>query len=479
MANIQNQTNHPPNKIPLAVIMVPLPAQGHLNQLLHLSRRIAAHNIPVHFAASSPHNRQARTRVHGFSPSSTANIHFHDLPTPDFENPNPNPDAPTKFPIQIIPSLLAAANLRRPVFQLAEELSSGAGKLVVIYDSVMAHVVQDIHSVPNAESYCFHSISAFSLYSFFWKILQNPNLPAGAEIVTEAAFLEECFPPEFSEISDLITNARKFNSGDIFNTSRIIEGLYVDLLAEQKTTGAEKNWALGPFNPVLEFDRKGSTDTDLLRRDSSLEWLDRQGLHSAVFVSFGTTSSLSDEQISEIASGLERSEEKFLWVLRDADKGNVFEGDIRRAPLPEGFESRVEGRGMIVRDWAPQLEILGHPSIGGFMSHCGWNSCMESISMGKPIIAWPMHSDQPKNAVLMTKVLRIGVQIKDWARRDEVISSDAVEKAVRRLMSSDEGNEMRRRSAALGDAIEESLMEGGVSSKEMDSFLAHIARRNP
>ncbi|KAL6555387.1 Zeatin O-glucosyltransferase [Orobanche gracilis] len=113
------------------------------------------------------------------------------------------------------------------------------------------------------------------------------------------------------------------------------------------------------------------------------------------------------------------------------------------------------------------------------MTHCGWNSCIESISMGKPIIAWPMHSDQPRNAVLMTKVLRIGVQIKDWARRDEVISSDEIENALRRLMSSDEGNEMRRRAAALGDAVEKSLMEGGVSSKEMDSFITHIARRNP
>ena len=72
-------------------------------------------------------------------------------------------------------------------------------------------------------------------------------------------------------------------------------------------------------------------------------------------------------------------------------------------------EERTKGKGMVVREWVPQVKILGHPSTGGFMSHCGWNSCVESISMGVPIAAWPMHADQPFNAVLITKVLKVGV----------------------------------------------------------------------
>lgn len=113
-------------------------------------------------------------------------------------------------------------------------------------------------------------------------------------------------------------------------------------------------------------------------------------------MSFGTTSSLSDKEIEELAIRLEKSLQKFIWVLRDADKADVFAGEERRAQLPEGYEVRLKGRGVIVIDWAPQLEILAHPSTGCFMSHCGWNSCMESISMGVPIAAWPMHSDQPR-----------------------------------------------------------------------------------
>lgn len=140
------------------------------------------------------------------------------------------------------------------------------------------------------------------------------------------------------------------------------------------------------------------------------------------------------------------------------------------------YEERIKERGMIVRDWAPQLEILGHASTGGFMSHCGWNSCMESISTGVPIVTWPMHSDQPKNAALLTKVLKIGVELKDWSHWEEMVASTMVEKAVRKLMGSEEGNEIRKRAQELGIAVRESVKEGGSTCKELQSFLAHITR---
>ncbi|KAK6124653.1 hypothetical protein DH2020_041602 [Rehmannia glutinosa] len=355
----QNSDQNSTPKVPLAVVMVALPAQGHLNQLLHLSRRISAYNIPIHFAGTTTHNRQAKIRVHGFDPSAVTNIHFHDFPTPNFENPLPNPNAAIKFPTQILPSLHASTtNLRQPVYDLVHKLSATAGKLVVIYDSMMAYAVQDIYSVPNTESYCFQSISAFSLYSFHWEITGKLQvLPTEAEILKEVPSMEGCFPPEFSEISKLQMDARKSNSGDLFNTSRVIEGFYIDLLSKEKCTGVEKNWAIGPLNPVFIPEKNDSNS-------KCLEWLAKQGLNSVIFVAFGTTSSLSNEQIAELAIGLEKSEQKFIWVLRDADKGNVFEGDVRRAPLPEGFESRVEKRGLIVRGWAPQLAILEHASQG-------------------------------------------------------------------------------------------------------------------
>ncbi|KAL8544376.1 hypothetical protein ACS0TY_004787 [Phlomoides rotata] len=119
-------------------------------------------------------------------------------------------------------------------------------------------------------------------------------------------------------------NSRKNFSGDIFNSSRVIEVNFV------------------------------------------------------IFVSFGITSLFSDEQIQEVAFGLERSGHKFIWVVRGADKHDIFAGEVSEVELPKGFEERVRGRRVVVRDWAPQLEILGHCSTGGFMSHCGWNWCTDT-----------------------------------------------------------------------------------------------------
>lgn len=109
------------------------------------------------------------------------------------------------------------------------------------------------------------------------------------------------------------------------------------------------------------------------------------------------------------------------------------------------------------------------------MSHCGWNSCNESISMGVPIASWPMHSDQPRNTVLITKVLKIGIVVRAWENRGELVSAVRIENAVRTLMRSAEGDELRQRAAELSGAVKKSVMNGS-SHKEMDSFVAHITR---
>ncbi|KAK6149131.1 hypothetical protein DH2020_016656 [Rehmannia glutinosa] len=402
--------------------MVPLPAQGHLNQLLHLSYLISAHNIAVYYAGAATYIRQAKLRLHGWDPPSISNINFHEFPKTPFENPNPNPHAKTKFPSQIMPSLNASLNLRGPVFDFVDGLSTIFRRVIVIFDSLMAYVVQDIDSIQNAECYSFRSISAFSVCS--WEVEVSPDLP---NILKELPSLDGYYPPEFSDFLNLQSGTRKIFSGEIYNSCVEIEGFCLDLLAKRFRNGTEK------------------------------------GPDSVIFVSFGTTSSFSDEQIKEIAFGLERSEQKFIWVLRDADKGDIFAGEARKAELPDGFEKRVKERGIIVRDWAPQLDILGHPST-------------ESISMGVPIATWPLHSDQPANAVLITKVLKIGVEMKQWTREDELLSSSKVENGVRKLMESEEGDEIRKRASELGKTVRNSGMESGARRKEMDSFITHITR---
>ncbi|XVE95913.1 hypothetical protein REPUB_Repub02eG0176300 [Reevesia pubescens] len=183
----------------------------------------------------------------------------------------------------------------------------------------------------------------------------------------------------------------------------------------------KQQWAIGPLNLVSICEQRNSNS-----KDKCLDWLDKQKPNSVINVSFGTSTSMADEQLQELGLRLEESNLKFIWVLTDtdivdliaddADKGDVFADEARRAELPKVFEERTEVE-MVVREWAPQMEILAHPSTGVFMNHCRWNSCMESISMVVPIAAWPMHSDQPMIAVLVTELLKIGLIIREWACR--------------------------------------------------------------
>uniref|UniRef100_A0A803MAF1 Glycosyltransferase n=1 Tax=Chenopodium quinoa TaxID=63459 RepID=A0A803MAF1_CHEQI len=451
--------------------MVPFPAHGHINQLLHLSRLIASYGIPVHFAGSTVHNRQAKLRVHGWDLESSGNIYFHDFQLPTLCSFSPNTNAWIKFPEHLQPLSDASSHLRQPVFQLLQELSSNFRRIVIINDNLMASVVQDVKLIPNAESYTFLSVSAFIIFFNKWESIIEKRFELDSDVPRYIPSREGSFTPEFEKF---IINQHKlleFESGRLFNTCRLIEGRYMELLSKLSTNVNKKLFSIGPFNPV---EAKGKTNT---YSPGCLEWLDKQEIESVVYVSFGTVTSTDDEQVKELAIGLERSGQKFIWVLRDADKGDLFEEDeAKTLQLPEGYEERVIDRGIIVRGWAPQLEILAHPATGGFLSHCGWNSCLESITMGVPIVAWPMHSDQPKNSILITQVLRIGLLIRAWEHRAELVTSTAVENTVRKLMKSEEGKVMRERAAELGRAVRASVADDGSSHLEMDSFIAHISR---
>ncbi|KAM7500145.1 hypothetical protein LguiA_024559 [Lonicera macranthoides] len=468
MANAQNGLK----SSQVAIVVVPFPAQGHLNPLLHLSRLLSAYKLPVHYVGTTTHIRQACLRLHGWDPLSPSNnIHFHEFETPPFLSPPPDPTATSNFPGHLQPAVDATTHLREPVGALLNDMSLHAHRIVVIHDNLMPFVVQDVATIHNAESYNFETISAFCI---FWYLVEFKGIPCliDDDIAKEVPSLEGCFTHEFLEFISKQDAHRHFNSGELYNTCRSIEGKYVDLLMKEEVSGKTKHWAIGPLNPVLVDQNQNQNK----KRHTCLNWLDKQTANSVIFVSFGTSTTFTNEQIDEIAIGLERSGQKFIWVLRDADKGDLFDENVRKFNLPKGYEERIEGRGIVVRDWAPQLEILAHSATGGFMSHCGWNSCMESITCGVPIATWPMHSDQPNNAVLITKVLKIGVVVKDWAHRDELVTSLMVERGVRRLMEEGEGEEMRNRAAELGGAVKRGAAEGGVSRMELDSFVAHITR---
>ncbi|KAF5194517.1 Zeatin o-glucosyltransferase [Thalictrum thalictroides] len=327
----------------VVVVMVPLPAQGHLNQLLQLSRIISTRGIPVHFIGSSTHNRQAKDRVHGWDPSTTPNLHFHDfqLLTDQIVTPPPDPHASTKFPAHLLPTFQAGVQFREPLAQLLRALSTTNRRVTVVYDTLMGFAAREASFISNAEAYSFVACSAFSVLHFIWEMMGQPAPDQGGLFPEELPWIsfEDCFS---DGVTDFITKNSQWShlccAGSIYDTCNAIEGKFVNLIAQ--TQPDKKLWAIGPFNPVTFDSSPGSS------RHCCLEWLDKQPPDSVIYVSFGTTTSLSDDQIAELAIGLERSEQRFIWVLRDADRGDIYTEEGRKPQLSDGFEDRIKGVGM-------------------------------------------------------------------------------------------------------------------------------------
>ncbi|KAI3677884.1 hypothetical protein L6452_37156 [Arctium lappa] len=455
----QNDAIHRP-AAEVVVVMVPFLAHGHLNQLLHLSHLISSYNIPVHLVSTTTHIRQVRSRHH----NSGECIHFHEIPTPP-------PDHSKRFPCHRQPSFDSTLHLRRPVADLILSLSTTSRRVAVVHDFLMSYVVQDVQNIPNAETYIFTPLSACATFWIEWERFGRP-FPMDPEILKRIPSGDGAFSPEFVEVVNLQYPHMNSHVGELLDSSRVIEGEYLEYLERKELKGTKKLWAIGPFNHV----NKSLVVTVSETRHKCLQWLDLQPTNSVIYVSFGTTTTFSDDQIKELAIGLEKSQQRFVWVARAADKRGVVSDEAKMVEFLDGFEAAVEGRGLVVHEWAPQLEILGHLATGGFMSHCGWNSSIESISTGVPMITWPMHSDQPWNAFLITDVLRIGLAVYDWEHRDELVTSVVVEDLIRRLIDSREGEEMRKRATELADSVQRSVADDGVSRKETDSFISYISR---
>ncbi|KAL6578166.1 hypothetical protein OROMI_010494 [Orobanche minor] len=214
----------------------------------------------------------------------------------------------------------------------------------------------------------------------------------------------------------------------LFNTSREMEGKYLDYLS---TMIAKEIVPVGGLIRDPTTNDGGGSDI--------MEWLGSKDELSTVFVSFGSEYFLSRDEIEEVACGLELSGVNFIWVLRFTKGEEV--GGAGEA-LPERFSERIGERGRIVEKWAPQAEILRHRSVGGFVSHCGWNSLRESIDCGVPIVAVPMHLDQPVNAKLVAE-LGVGAEV----RRDGKgrIKREEISRVIRDVVVGGKGEELRKR----------------------------------
>ncbi|XP_009613935.1 anthocyanidin 3-O-glucosyltransferase 2-like [Nicotiana tomentosiformis] len=229
-----------------------------------------------------------------------------------------------------------------------------------------------------------------------------------------------------------------------------------------------------PVGPVVSFAKSGHFRNNPSEIESIMEWLDEQPDLSVVFLCFGSMGSFEAEQIKEIAIAMEHCGQRFLWSLRRSPpKGKI---DIPsnynnfEEILPKGFLERTKGIGKVI-GWAPQVAILSHKSVGGFVSHCGWNSILESVYFGVPIATWPLYAEQQMNAFLLVKELGLAKEIRmdyvvDFEGKDnqvDIVSAEEIEGGLQRLMVKSGENEVRKKTKEMKEKSRVAMVDGGSS----------------
>ncbi|KAJ4950500.1 hypothetical protein NE237_027332 [Protea cynaroides] len=224
-------------------------------------------------------------------------------------------------------------------------------------------------------------------------------------------------------------------------------------------------YSIGPLHLLLnqiQDDNLKSIGSNLWREEPEcLEWLNSKEPNSVVYVNFGSITVMTIQQLVEFAWGLANSERTFLWIIRP----DIVRGDS--AMLPPEFVNRTKDRGMLA-SWCPQEQVLNHPAIGGFLTHSGWNSTLETISGGVPVICWPFFAEQQTNCRYSCVHWGIGDEIDNNVKREDV------ERLVRDLMVGDKGKEMRRKAMAWKMKAEEATAPGSSAHVNFDNMVNQV-----
>ncbi|KAI5011560.1 hypothetical protein ZWY2020_013697 [Hordeum vulgare] len=460
---------------PVAIVAVPFPAQGHLNQMLHLSLLLASRGLDVHYAAPAAHVRQARARVQGWDARAVGSLHFATLDIPRYAAPPPDPDSPVAFPCHLQPLFHAFCDhAAGPLGRLLEELAASHRRVVVVHDNVVAFPAVEASRLPNGVAYALQCVGQ-SFGAGFKDPSHRLVRALGLPVPSPESFLTE----EFMGLVERQGGLGVPGAGLLLNSCRALEGEFIHAQAETLSLDGKRLFSIGPLNPLLEQDLDATKPAlSVQPRHECMDWLDKQPPSSVLYLCFGTMSSLPGKQIEELAGALQSCEQRFIWVLRDADRADIFAeaGESRHAKLMSDFTKRTEGRGLVITGWAPQLEILAHGATAFFVSHCGWNSLLEGLSHGKPILAWPMHSDQPWNAGYVCGHLKAGIVMRPWEKSRETLPAKEIQEVINRAMDSDQGIAVRSAAKALAEDVRAAVANGGSSWADMEEFIGCITK---
>ncbi|XP_021610013.1 UDP-glycosyltransferase 86A2 [Manihot esculenta] len=204
--------------------------------------------------------------------------------------------------------------------------------------------------------------------------------------------------------------------------------------------------------------------TSLWSESPCTQWLDKQPIGSVLYVSFGSYAHVTEKDLLEIANGISLSKVNFVLVLRP-DIVSSEDAD----PLPVGFKEEVADRGIVI-PWCRQKEVLAHPAIGGFLTHCGWNSILESVWCQIPLLCFPLYTDQFTNRKLVVDDWKIGINLSD----KKVITKEEVSYNINRLMYGESEDEIKNRIKELKKTLEDAVSPSGSSEQNLSQFIKKL-----
>ncbi|KAL7170769.1 hypothetical protein ACSBR2_035609 [Camellia fascicularis] len=429
----------------IKVFMFPWLAHGHISPFLELAKTLSSRNFMVYLCSTVVNLSCIKRRL---TEKDANSIQLVELHVPTLPGLPPNCHTTKNLPPHLMPTLEKAFDWSSHNFsKMLKTLKPD----LLIYDTIQpwAPIIASKHDIP---AVVFVSTSA-TMTSYMFDRYNNPGTDFPFPEIHLNDYEDDKFihliqssENYYKEKNRFFETLKKSSSIILIKSSREIEGKYIDhlsLLAGKKIV---------PVGPLVQASINDDEHLHIT------EWLNKKDRGSTVFVSFGSEYFLTKVEMEEMAHGLELSNVNFIWVVRFpvGQKTRVEEA------FPKGFLERVGGRGLVIQGWAPQVKILEHPNVGGFVSHCGWSSVMEGIKFGVPIISVPMHLDQPINARLLSEI-GVGVEI----MRDEngKILREEVAKVIKQVVMEKSGEAAKKKERELSDEIrmrEEEVVDGVV-----------------
>ncbi|XP_064973500.1 gallate 1-beta-glucosyltransferase-like [Musa acuminata AAA Group] len=452
------------------LLMVSFAAQGHLNPLLRLAKRIAANGLLVTLCSTD----DIRHRISSF----TANAALGN-PTPvgrgfirfEFFSDSLAVDDPRRGDLDFLMPLLRATGPPALADLIRRHVDAGRPVSCVVNNPFLPWVL-DVAAdlgIPSGVLWV-QSCAVFTTYYCYYHSLvkfpteDNPNVtvnlpglpPLKAQELPSFLLPSSPYKVLAKVILEQFANISKA-SWVLANSFEELEHEAIDAISHRLP--------LIPVGPLVEPDHKSQSSnirSDIFKAGDCMEWLETQAPLSVVYVSVGSVVVLSKEEMEELAWGLKDCGRPFLWVVRsDA-----------QALLPEGFIEAAAEPGLVVA-WSPQDRVLAHPAIACFVTHCGWNSTLEALTAGVPVVTYPQWGDQVPGSKFLVEVYGVGVRLRSPAAREEV------ERCVDAVTRGEGAEAIRGRAAEWREAATKAVAEGGSSDRHIQAFVDEIRKRAP